>query len=222
MKSAEIADSEAFATRFAVSRETVDRLRVYEATLRRWQSAINLVAPATLSSIWHRHFADSAQLAALMPDGARALADLGSGGGFPGLVLAIILSDKGLSRVVLVESDARKAAFLREVARLTSAPVEILSTRIENRQTQSTIGAVDVVTARALAPLSRLIGLAAPLFGPKTVGLFPKGREAQSEVQAARVEWSFECSLVPSVTEPAANIVVIRRLEADQAQIEED
>ena len=195
------------------------RLNLYESLLRRWQPAVNLVAPATLPTIWSRHFADSAQLAALVPESARTLVDLGSGAGFPGLVLAILLvgenpAGKGLHRVILVESDTRKAAFLREVARQTLAPVDILSIRIENPATQIKVGPVDVVTARALAPLDRLLALAAPLFGAETVGLFLKGRDAQAEIEAARKQWSFDVSLVPSVTDARASTAVIRRLVA--------
>jgi len=210
----EIESAAEFALRFQVSRETLERLNLYESLLRRWQPAVNLVASATLPQFWGRHFADSAQLAPLIPESARTLADLGSGAGFPGLVLAIMMLGKGLNRVILVESDTRKAAFLREVARQTSTPVEILSIRIEQFATQTKVGAVDVVTARALAPLDRLLALAAPLFGAETVGLFLKGRDAQAEIEAARKQWSFEVSLVPSVTDARASTVVIRRLVA--------
>ena len=226
----EIVTPEDFARKFQVSRETLGRLNLYESLLRRWQPAVNLIAPATLPQIWGRHFTDSAQLAALVPDSARSLVDLGSGAGFPGLVLAIMLHadqtgagsghgdnsrlGKALSRVILVESDTRKAAFLREVARQTGVPVEILSIRIENPTTQLKVGQVDVVTARALAPLDRLLALAAPLFGAETVGLFLKGQDARAEIETARKQWSFEVSLVPSVTDARASTAVIRRLEA--------
>lgn len=224
-----IRDSAAFQAAFKVSRETLERLNLYESLLRVWQPRINLVAEKTLGELWHRHFADSAQLAALIPPGTRRLVDLGTGGGFPGLVLAILLGGRhvgggaatGGSRgsaggylveVVLLESDARKAAFLREVARKTGTAVEILSTRIENPETQTKLGVVDVVTARALAPVVRLLGLAAPLFGPDTVGLFLKGRSVQAEIEAARALWAFDVSLVNSVTADDARIAVIRQL----------
>jgi 16S rRNA (guanine527-N7)-methyltransferase len=198
------------------------RLNLYESALKLWQPSINLVAGRSLDDVWHRHFADSAQLAALIPATARRLVDLGSGGGFPGLVLAIVLSERlhgdcagaygtGV-RVTLVESDTRKAAFLREVARQTGTAVEILSTRIENPETQVKLGTADVVTARALAPIERLLGLAAPLFGPDTVGLFPKGRTVAAEIEAARALWAFDVSLVSSVTADDAKIAVIRQL----------
>jgi 16S rRNA (guanine527-N7)-methyltransferase len=116
---------------FDVSAATLERLATYQAVLARWQRAVNLVAPATIPDIWHRHFADSLQLARFIPQGeGRALADLGSGAGFPGLVLAAHFADRGGPEVILVESDQRKAAFLREAARAMEISVEILSTRI--------------------------------------------------------------------------------------------
>lgn len=232
-----IGDSAAFQAEFKVSRETLERLNLYESVLRLWQPRINLVAEKTLNEVWHRHFADSAQLLALIPPGARRIVDLGSGGGFPGLVLAILLGERrgtvsgpggeppagasgvrsGLPAgppvdVVLVESDVRKAAFLREVARQTGTAVEILSARIENPETQAKLGKTDVVTARALAPIERLLGLAAPLLGPDTVGLFLKGRNVQAEIEAARALWAFDVSLVSSVTADDAKIAVIRHV----------
>lgn len=201
-----------------VSRETIQRLNLYESALLLWQKRINLVAPATLGDLRVRHFADSAQLLQMLPAGARVIVDLGSGAGFPGLVLAILLMEGAGNavpgagaRVVLVESDQRKGAFLREVARQTGTPVEILSTRIENPAIRAKLGQVDVVTARALAPLSRLLELAAPLFGDDTVGLFLKGQGAAAEIDAARTQWLFDASLVPSVTAADSSIVVVRR-----------
>jgi 16S rRNA (guanine527-N7)-methyltransferase len=205
---------EGFADFFGVSRETADRLVVYEGLLRQWQNAVNLVAPRTLGDVWHRHFADSAQLAALVPPTAKSLVDLGSGGGFPGLVLAIMLADRPGFRVRLIESGQRKAAFLAEVSRRVGVPVDILSTRIESDETHASVGRADVVTARALARLDRLLGLAAPLFGPETVGLFLKGREAADEIGEARGAWQFDAELVASVTEATGSVVVIRRLAA--------
>ena len=223
-----IAGSAAFAATFGVSRETLARLNLYESLLREWQKHINLVANGTLDAVWHRHFADSAQLARLIPAEARTIVDLGSGAGFPGLVLAIMRAgehqvaaghgppawgpDSMPKRVVLIESDHRKAAFMREVARQVGVAVEILSIRIETLETQSKLAPVDVVCARALAPLDRLLGLAVPLFGDDTVGLFLKGQGAQAEVDVARRQWSFDVTLVPSVTAADAGIAAIRKL----------
>jgi 16S rRNA (guanine527-N7)-methyltransferase len=211
---AEIVGPEDFARAFNVSRETIDKLSTYEALLRQWQKTINLVAPSTLDAVWSRHFADSAQLLALAPPDAKRWLDLGSGAGFPGLVLAIMLAPREDAQVTLVESDTRKAAFLAEVGRRTGAPVDIRPERIEKAATQSKLGAVDVITARALAPLPRLLELAAPAFSAQTTGLFLKGREAQSEVDAARARWAFEAELQRSVSDAGGRIVVVRALEA--------
>ncbi len=205
--SAENFGPEAFADAFLVSRETVERLKTYEALLQQWQKAINLVASATLPQVWHRHFADSAQLVALAPPQPKTWLDLGSGAGFPGLIVAILLSQHGKTRVTLVESDSRKAAFLREAARQVAVPVDILAIRIEAAATRANLWCVDVVSARALSPLTRLIALSLPFLGPKTVCLFPKGREAARELQSAELEWDFASELIASRTEPEARIV---------------
>ncbi|MFZ4807446.1 MAG: 16S rRNA (guanine(527)-N(7))-methyltransferase RsmG [Hyphomicrobiaceae bacterium] len=217
-QSLEIRDSAAFSAAFSVSRETLARFETYERILIQWQKAVNLVSPASLGHLWHRHFADSAQLAPLVPNSARHLVDLGSGGGFPGLVLAILLEERRLKtgspspRITLVESDQRKGAFLREAARSVGVAVEILSKRIESPETQLTVGAVDVVTARAFAPLDRLLSWAAGLFGPDTVGLFLKGRDVTTEMEDARRVFGFDAELVPSLTDPEGRIAVVRHL----------
>jgi 16S rRNA (guanine527-N7)-methyltransferase len=218
----QIATPADFAAAFDVSRETIERLEAYEALLRQWQKAVNLVAPSTLDAVWHRHFADSAQIARLAPPGARSWIDLGSGAGFPGLVVAILLADPRSSHlrgggvapgITLIESDSRKCAFLREVARKTGITVDILSTRIEQATTQAKVGPPEVVSARALAPLDRLLGLAAPLFTPSTVGVFLKGRDAALEIKTAAKAWTFAVEMVPSITETTGRVVVIRDLQ---------
>lgn len=211
---ADIKSAEDFARQFSVSRETLARLQAYEALLRQWQKTINLVAPSTLDGVWSRHFADSAQLLALAPAAAKRWLDLGSGAGFPGLVLAIMLAGRDGAKVTLIESDTRKAAFLGEVARRTGAPVDIRPERIEKAATQAKLGAVDVITARALAPLPRLLELAAPAFSDRTIGLFLKGREAEAEIDAAKERWDFASELHPSLTDSSGRIVVIRALQA--------
>jgi 16S rRNA (guanine527-N7)-methyltransferase len=230
-----------FEAAFDVSRETIDRLTTYEGLLRQWQKAVNLVAPSTLEAVWHRHFADSAQLLPLAP-AARTWVDLGSGAGFPGLVIVILLAGRAAAgvtptpdpspqgggepparktpRITLIESNARKCAFLREVVRQTGisagpqpgVAVDILSTRIETAATQASLQAPDVVSARALAPLDKLLALAAPLFASSTVGLFLKGRDVAAELKAAEKLWTFNAELVPSRTEREGRIVVIRNL----------
>jgi len=213
------------------------RLERYERVLRQWQPAVNLVANGTLAQVWQRHFADSAQLLSLAPKDAHTWLDLGSGGGFPGLVIAILLADgrdrqdrRGASAaagppakamsppVTLIESDARKAAFLREVARHAGIAVDILSTRIELAATHATVPRPDVVTARALAPLDKLLGLAAPFFSKRSIGLFLKGREAVREVEAARKVWIFNSELIRSCTDPKAHIVRVSALEPNRKE----
>lgn len=203
---------EAFARAFAVSRETVEKLRVYEALLRKWRKAVNLVSPATLDDIWRRHFADSAQLVPLAGDESRIWLDLGAGAGFPGMVVAILLANRPGCAIHLVESNMRKCAFLRDVSRATGAAVEIHDTRIESLARADTVLRPGIVTARALAPLDRLLGQAAPFFGPQCRGLFLKGRTAEGEIEAARRQFAFEARLHPSRTDRDARVVEIAAL----------
>jgi 16S rRNA (guanine527-N7)-methyltransferase len=202
-----------FQARFGISSATREKLETYEALLKRWQKTINLVAPSTLDEIWHRHFADSAQLWQFGPPGAQTWLDLGSGAGFPGLVLAIMAAETGGTRHILVESDSRKAAFLREVARETRVAVDILSMRIENAETHAKVGVADCVTARALAPLSRLVEIAAPYFASSTLGFFLKGREVAAEIETAAQDWRFAFELIPSVTEEGGRVVLLKALK---------
>jgi 16S rRNA (guanine527-N7)-methyltransferase len=205
---------EDFAAAFDVSRETIERLTLYENLLRQWQKAVNLVAPGTLNEVWHRHFADSAQLLARMPAVTQSWIDLGSGGGFPGLVVAMLLAERRNGpRVTLIESDSRKGAFLREVARQAGIAVDILSTRAESVTIQVNLPLPRVVSARALAPLDRLLKLAAPLAPPGTTLLFGKGKDVDKELRAAETAWKFDVVLVPSVTDKHGRIVVITNLE---------
>ncbi len=209
-----IKDSIDFAAAFEVSRETLDKLKVYESLLLQWQQAINLVAPASLEYRWQRHFADSAQLLAILPENTRRLVDLGSGAGFPGLVLAILAAEGGRIETTLIEADQRKAAFLREVARKAGIAVDIVVSRIENTETQAMVAPADVVTARALAPLNRLFALAKPYMYPHSVGVFLKGRGARQELDEARKCWVFEADLIESQTGGSGSVVVVRCLAA--------
>lgn len=211
-----------FASAFDVSRETVDRLSLYADLLRQWQKAVNLVAPSTLDDIWHRHFADSAQIMTLAKDHPGPWLDIGSGGGFPALVVAILSLDPAFAppagtparHLTLVESIAKKCAFLSDVARRTGVAqvVDILSVRVETLPTRANLAPPAVISARALAALDKLLALSAPLFGPSTIGLFLKGQGAETEIAEARKAWDFEVDLIPSRTEPAGRIVVVRRL----------
>lgn len=206
-----------FAAAFAVTSETVARLQTFAESLILWQQRINLVAPSTLSDVWHRHFADSAQILALAPPSPRIWADFGSGAGFPGLIIAILLAGRTggePTRITLVESDQRKCAFLAEVVRRTAiAPliaVDILCARIESASTRARLDSADVVSARALAPMEKLLGFVAPVLGPAAIGLFLKGRTAESELIDAKRSWQFAYDVVASRTDADARIIRVR------------
>jgi 16S rRNA (guanine527-N7)-methyltransferase len=198
-----------------VSRETVDRLERFVALLVTWQKTINLISPSTLPQVWTRHIADSLQLLDLAPD-ARVWVDLGSGGGFPGVAIACALADRPGAVVHLVESNAKKAAFLREAARVTGAPITVHAVRIE-KLVDSWGGHADVVTARALAPLKLLLTLSFPLLTAGAQGLFPKGQDIDAELTEASKYWNINHTLVPSRTDRNGRIVVVRTLERRQA-----
>lgn len=197
-----------FCREFPVSRETLANLKTYEALLGKWQRAINLVAAGTLPDFWRRHVLDSAQLAAHAPSEARLWLDIGSGAGFPGLVLAILLAQGSAPRIHLVESDRRKCAFLQTVARETAAPVQIHPERIE----ELTPFAADVITARALAPLGRIFEYAVPFIGAETVLLLLKGRDVERELTDARAGWRFDATALPSRSDPSGRVLIIRGL----------
>jgi 16S rRNA (guanine527-N7)-methyltransferase len=205
-----IRDAADFQSAFAVPHETIARLETYAALLRQWQKAVNLVAPATLDEVWRRHFADCAQLVPLQPE-ARTWLDLGSGAGFPGLVIAILLANHENRIVHLVESNSRKCAFLHEVARRTGVRAVIHEGRIEDVARGWRVDPVDVITARALAPLDRLLSLAEALFAERTVGLFLKGREAGREIEEARGRRGFSFGTIPSRVHGEGCIVEVRR-----------
>jgi 16S rRNA (guanine527-N7)-methyltransferase len=189
-----------------VSRETGDRLRAYVAELERWQRVKNLVGPTTLDQVWTRHIADSAQLLRLAPTARRWL-DLGSGAGFPGLVIAILLGDSG--DVHLVESNGRKCAFLRAAIRATGAKAIVHESRIE-AIVADFAGQIDVVTARALAPLIRLLPMVKDLLRTGAMGIFPKGQDLDAELTEATKSWRISAEVVPSVTDCDAGILIVR------------
>jgi 16S rRNA (guanine527-N7)-methyltransferase len=203
-----IANAADFARAFCVSHETLERLELFERLLLQWQKAVNLVAPATLPGIWQRHFADSAQLLALAPQ-AKIWVDLGSGGGFPALVIAIMLANQKECCVHLIESNARKCAFLWEAARRTGAAARVHDARIADLASSGAVPAADVVTARALAPLDALLGLALPFFGTASTGLFLKGREAGVEIADARKRWIFDLKIHQSLSDSQGRILEI-------------
>jgi len=195
-----------------VSRETMARLDRFVALLLDWQRRVNLIAPSTEPVLWTRHIADSLQLLPLAPE-ARIWADFGSGAGFPGLAIACALAEKPGARIYLVESNTRKAAFLREAVRITEAPAVV-----RNEPAQDFVRAarepIEVVTARALAPLSDLLTMASPLLIKGATGLFPKGQNVEVELTEAAKYWRVQATLVPSRTDPNSRIVVVRGLQA--------
>lgn len=197
---------QAFLAARNVSRETMDRLRIYEALLRKWNPVINLVAKSTLEDIWSRHFLDSAQIYDLASPTARSWADLGSGGGFPGLIVAILAAGEGRAlTVTLVESDQRKAAFLMTAARELGLHLAVRAERIESLPPLN----ADVLSARALAPLDQLIGHAERHLSPQGVALFPKGASHAAEMKQALEKWQFSYETVQSVTDADAVIFQI-------------
>lgn len=193
-----------------VSRETEQRLAVLVTELARWQQAKNLISGATLDEVWTRHVADSLQLLGHAPQARRWL-DLGSGGGFPGLVLGIQLAELG-GHIDLVESNARKCAFLRHAARLTGAPVTVHNARIED-VVDGFAGKVEAVTARALAPLPLLLDWCKELLRTGATGVFPKGQHLEAELTAAAKYWKIQATTFPSLTDSAAAILVISGAE---------
>jgi 16S rRNA (guanine527-N7)-methyltransferase len=198
-----------------VSRETSQRLDRFAELLLTWQRTTNLIAPSTIPHLWTRHIADSLQLLEFALD-ARVWIDLGSGGGFPGLVIACALAGKPGASVHLVESNAKKAAFLREAQRVTGSPAMVHAERIEDFA-ESFKGKADVVTARALAPLNLLLDQSFPLLGKshgesRALGLFPKGQNAELELGEASKTWTVKVNLIPSRTDPDGRIVVVQDL----------
>jgi len=194
----------------SVSRETAGRLERFVALLKKWQAADNLVAAGTLPAVWRRHVADSAQLVVLFPDASRWL-DLGSGAGFPGLVTAILLAETPGAHVDLIESNGRKCAFLRQVIRDTEAPAEVHQGRIEV-VLKHWSKPVDRISARALARLDRLFSLAEPVFSAGAAGAFHKGQDFEQEIEETAKSWEFDLISYPSLTDPAAAILDVRRL----------
>jgi 16S rRNA (guanine527-N7)-methyltransferase len=193
-----------------VSRETEKRLDMFVAALLLWQRTSKLVASSTLAQVWTRHIADSLQLLDLAPE-ARVWVDLGSGGGFPGIPIACALVDNSGAMVHLVESNGKKAAFLREAVRITGVPAQVHQVRAE-KFGESFPQAVHVVTARALAPLKTLCDQAFPLLKRGAIALFPKGQDVDAELTEASKYWSIEFGKIRSKTSSDGCIIVIRSL----------
>ena len=192
-----------------VSRETYAALEAFEQDFRKWSARINLAAPSTLDTLWSRHVLDSAQLAKLKPHPLRWL-DLGSGGGFPGAILAILFRDRPGAHIDLVESNNKKAAFLRSVLGKCQAPATVHICRIED--VPESLTQPEIVTARALAPLPKLLGLSRPWLTENAVALFHKGRDYETEVRESHDEWSFDLVEHRSRIDPESRILEISRL----------
>jgi 16S rRNA (guanine527-N7)-methyltransferase len=193
-----------------VSRETEERLDRFVALLLRWQKAVQLVGHSTLPEIWTRHVADSLQLTRFAR-GATRWVDLGSGAGFPGLVVAIALAEQDGAMVHLIESDLRRAAFLHEAVRVVGAPARVHAARIES-VAERFAGEAEIVTARALAPLARIIELAAPLLSAGARGIFLKGQDVDRELTDATKSWNMVTRIFPSCTDGRGRVVLIEEV----------
>ncbi len=192
-----------------VLRQTEPELETYERMLRDWNKRINLVSASTLDEVWTRHFADSAQLHEHLPQISR-WADLGSGAGFPGMVLALLLKRRPGASVSLIESDQRKAAFLRAVSRETGAPATVICGRIES-ELPKLEGAVEGVSARALAPFQQLLDWSEGLLLKTAAGAFLKGENWRAELTGSEAEVNFSLVEKPSRTHPSGRIVIVTR-----------
>jgi 16S rRNA (guanine527-N7)-methyltransferase len=197
-------DAHGFAEIVPVSRETLARLEAYAALLIQWSARINLIGRGTITDLWRRHIIDSAQLQPFIRDTVKSVIDLGSGAGLPGLILAIL----GVPGIELVEADSRKSAFLREAVRVTEADALIRSCRIEAVPEHS----VDVVTARACAPLDRLLGLAEPFLAPGSECLFLKGERVEQELTLARKAWTMTVSAHQSRSDPRGVVLHLQQV----------
>jgi 16S rRNA (guanine527-N7)-methyltransferase len=199
--------------RFDVSRESAAALAVFVDLLVKWQQRINLIGPATVEDIWQRHIADALQLLAMIRPHVRQILDLGSGGGIPGLVIAIALSQRRTVTVHLVESTGKKAAFLRQAIALTGAPALVHNCRIEAAAAVVRPGSVDLVTARALAPLPKLLHLASPWLEAGAYGLFHKGQDVDSELTESAKSWRIIFDKHPSVVDSSGCILEVKEIE---------
>ena len=201
-----VTDAASFQAVSGATPEQMADLSRFRERLTAGNAVMNLVGPATIPDFWNRHAWDSAQLLALAPE-ARVWADLGAGAGFPGLVLAILGKRQSSFHVHLVESMAKRCRFLAEVVDRLDLPATVHNARAENLDL-----AVDIVTARACAPLSRLLGYAQPYFRKGAVGLFLKGQDVASEMEEATKSWEFSANIVPSLSDARGRIVRVRRL----------
>ncbi len=199
----------------SVSRETQGRLTVFYSLLCQWQKRINLISPASVDHIWERHIADSVQCSVLFPQ-LNHLVDIGSGAGFPGMVLAMLMVENGGGRVEFVESNGKKCAFLKAVVRETGLVGAGIDIHVHHDRVENVLEGLDVpelVTARALAPLNQLLGLTESFLRQGATGLFPKGRSHKKEINEAEKYWSFQCKISPSRFEENSVLLQVNDLE---------
>jgi len=206
LDSPQVRDAATFAAQTGATPTQLADLEQLRAMLTDWNTRMNLVSAASLPEFWPRHAFDSAQLRQIMPS-ARTWVDIGAGAGFPGLVLAILLKGEAHARVHLVESVAKRCRFLETVSETLKLP-----TKVHNARAESLSLKAEVVTARAVAPLGRLLSFAQPFMARGAIGLFPKGRGAEVEVADAREAWRFTCNIVPSLSDPEGRIVKVEGL----------
>jgi 16S rRNA (guanine527-N7)-methyltransferase len=193
-----------FQAQHDVSRETMERLQAYAQELSRWNARINLVSPSTLPDLWQRHILDSAQIFALAPKQMTSWTDLGTGGGLPGIVIAILARETNPDlQVTCIESDKRKSVFLSTISRQLDLKTRVVTARIEKTDATS----AQVLSARALAPLDTLLGYARHHLAPNGIALFPKGAQAQDEIAQAAMNWRFDIEAIPSKTDPQGVIL---------------
>ncbi|WP_439153682.1 16S rRNA (guanine(527)-N(7))-methyltransferase RsmG [Yoonia sp.] len=196
-----------------VSRETYAELQSFAALVQKWTPRINLISKASIPALWDRHIVDSVQLYGLAPATYEKWVDIGSGGGFPGIVMAILGKvEQPAASFTLIESDQRKASFLRTAARELSLPVTVIAERIEDAPQQG----ADIVSARALTALSGLLPLIQRHLKPTGVALLHKGQRYQAEVAEARQSWGFDLADYPSITDPDARLLTLKRIHRDQ------
>ncbi len=198
-------DYKTFTTQINISEGAFGRLESFQELLQKWQRRMNLIAPGTVGEIWSRHILDSAQLLKYIPtERATTIADIGSGAGFPGMVLAICMKDRGAGRVTLIESDRKKCEFLKEAARVTDVDIDIHNARAEDMASGA---AFDVITSRATARLSLLFEWATPLMRGGSFCLFHKGENWVTEINEAKLHWSFDVENLPSLSSATGCII---------------
>ncbi len=200
-----------------VSRETLDRIRRYLALLDAWRERINLIGPGEGRHLWRRHVLDSLQLLEQIFPEDRMVADLGSGAGFPGIVLACALAEREGASVTLVEKSPRKSEFLEAASREAGLPVTVLTMRIEEGRPRGSGAGYDLVTARALAPLPKLLGFAASWLKPSGKALLMKGRDTAAELAEARETWDFEMTQRESLSSPEGRVLIVSSLRPRRA-----